>query len=299
MTEKVEISEFDIRFESYRLKNEGVERKLIVSILENGIRDPLQGVDIVGKRILLNGFKRYRCAKKLNIGVVPYCSLGSDEIFGIIELMRISDTRNLSILEQAKFIDELKNVRQMSIGDIADLLGKSKAWVSVRAGIIQEMSQNIQNRIFSGAFPVYAYMYIMRPFMRINKIKSEQIEEFIKLVSGKSLSIRDIELLANGYFKGSEEFRQQMKEGHISWALKSIKQSEQMTSKCSQIELSMLKDLELTGKYMQRIICKSRSEKFKTKEFYAQSNLLSGMILKQMNIFNKAVNRIHDQSRKT
>jgi hypothetical protein len=299
MAEKVEISSFDLRFEAYRLKNEVTERMLIASILENGIRDPLQGVDTQESRILLNGFKRYRCAKKLNIGIVPYCCLANDEAFGIIELLRISNAKSLSILEQAKLIDELKNVYHMSIGDIAGLLNKSKAWVSVRAGIIREMSQTVQNRIFSGQFPVYAYMYILRPFIRINKINNEQIKEFVDLIAGKGLSFRDIELLANGYFKGSDEFRQQIKDGNMSWGLKSLKQPSQTASECTQIEQAMIKDLELTQKYMQRVICKSSDTRYKTGAFFAQANLLSGGILKQMNTFGKAIKEFYDRSGKT
>jgi len=37
-----------------------------------------------------------------------------------------------AILEQAAFIDELKNARQMSVAEIAAELSRSKAWVSVR-----------------------------------------------------------------------------------------------------------------------------------------------------------------------
>ena len=63
MPEQVEISCIDLRFEGYRLKNKAAERALLASIAEKGIRDPLQGVDKEGARILLNGFKRYRCAQ--------------------------------------------------------------------------------------------------------------------------------------------------------------------------------------------------------------------------------------------
>jgi hypothetical protein len=90
MVEQVEISSFDLRYEGCRMKNKAAERRLLCSIVEQGIRDPLQGVDAHQGRILLNGFKRYRCAKKLSIGIVPYVSLGSDEAFGILELLLIT-----------------------------------------------------------------------------------------------------------------------------------------------------------------------------------------------------------------
>ena len=93
--ELVELSSFDLRYEHHRLKSVESERRLLDSILSHGIRDPLQGVSVQENRILLNGFKRYRCAKQLGIGVVPYQSFGSDEMLGIIELLRIANARSL------------------------------------------------------------------------------------------------------------------------------------------------------------------------------------------------------------
>ena len=158
MIEQIEISSLDLRYENYRLKSRQAEKTLLASIIDHGIRDPLQGVDIKdNNRILLNGFKRYRCAKKLNIGIVPYRSFGSDEPLGIIKLIRISNSKPLNILEQAKLIEELQKVHGMCNADIADLLEKSKSWVSVRSGIFEDMSEYVMRQIFKGDFPAYSF----------------------------------------------------------------------------------------------------------------------------------------------
>ena len=270
---------------------------MLGSILENGIRDPLQGVTTkAGCRILLDGFKRYRCAKKLGIGIVPYYSMGTDEAFGIIELIRISNAKSLSILEQAKLIDELKNMHKMSVSEIARLLEKSKAWVSVRGGIVNEMSDYVLSQIFRGHFPVYAYMYTLRQFMRINSIKNDEIDEFVRSVSGKNLSLRDIELLAHGYFKGSDELRNQIKSGNISWGLSRLKEIASHTKDCTELERRMLRDLEITQKYMQRVTYKSADERFKTNSFFAQANLLAGGIVRHIDSFSKAMKEFYDRS---
>ncbi len=91
MVEQVEITRFDLRFEGCRLRNSAAEKILLASILENGIRNPLQGVDNGNIYILLDGFKRYRCSKRLGIGIVPYCRLSTDAAIGIIELLRMSN----------------------------------------------------------------------------------------------------------------------------------------------------------------------------------------------------------------
>ncbi len=299
MVDQVEICSFDLRYEGYRMRSAGAEKALLLSISAHGIREPLQGVGTEGERILLDGFKRLRCATKLNIGIVPYLSLGDDEPCGIIELLRISNARSLSILEQARLIDELMNVHQMCNAEIATLLERSKAWVSVRAGIISQMSQSVMDKIFNGQFPVYSFMYTLRQFMRINCVKKDEVDEFVNTVAGRHLSTRDIDLLANAYFKGPDEFRKQIKNGNISWGLNRLKQSHPAGCDCTERERQMLKALEITQKYMQRLILRCNDTRFKTNTFYAQANLLSGGILRQLDAFNQAIRQIYDRTGQT
>jgi len=298
MAQEVEISSFDLRFEAYRLRSKAAERVLLASIMENGIREPLQGVEKGDVRILLNGFKRYRCAVTLGIGIVPYSILSHDEADGIVKMLQISNTSGLNILEQARFVDELKSVYHMETADIANALEKSKAWGSVRSGIIREMSQTVQGHIFGGRFPVYAYMYILRPFMRINKIEAEEIDGFVELVAGRNLSIRDIELLAHGYLQGGDEFRREIEAGNIVLGLRVLREELQKTGECTKQEQSLIRDLEITQKYMQRVVCKCKDSRHKTSAFFVQANLLAGGILRQMQIFNESVGSLYDRSGK-
>jgi len=286
----------DLRYEGYRLKSRIAEKALLASIIDHGIRDPLQGVDLGdGIRILLNGFKRYRCAKKLNISIVPYRSFGSDEPLGIIKLIRISNSKPLNILEQAKLIDDLQNVHGLCNDDIAGLLEKSKSWVSMRTGILGEMSEYVMKQIFEGNFPVYSFMYTLRQFIRMNSTSKQEIDEFVKAVSGKGLSIRDIELLAYGFFKGSDEFRQQIKKGNITWGLKQLKESAAETTECTKAEQSMLRDFELVLSYMQRITYRVRDDRLGTDAFHAQAALLTRGILKVIGSFSRSMRAFHER----
>ena len=76
--QQVEVSSIDLRYQGCRIQNNKDEKHLLQGILDNGIQDPLQGVDNGDSKILLNGFKRLRCAKKLGINIVHYSSLYDD-----------------------------------------------------------------------------------------------------------------------------------------------------------------------------------------------------------------------------
>jgi ParB-like chromosome segregation protein Spo0J len=71
MHRSVELSSLDLRYEGYRQRDDAREARLRASIAERGIEEPLFGVDTPAARCLLDGFKRYRSAKKLSIDCVP------------------------------------------------------------------------------------------------------------------------------------------------------------------------------------------------------------------------------------
>lgn len=296
MDGQVELSSLDLRYENHRLKNPGFEKVLLSSILQYGLREPLQGIERGDCRILLDGFKRYRCAAKLSISIVPYTCLSDDEALGIIKLIRTSTSKGLSILEQAKLIDELISVHKMSFSEIAGHLEKSKSWVAMRAGLISQMSELVMEKIFSGQFPVYSFMYTLRPFIRMNGVKKGDIDRFVESVCGKGLSIRDIALLANGYFRGGDELRDQILDGDISWCLKQLKESTGSGGSCTENEKQLLKELEMTQRYMQRVVYHSSDSRIGSNHFHSQVNILTSSILRRLKRFKVVIGRLHDRS---
>lgn len=296
MSENVELSSLDLRYEGYRLRDDAREARLMASIAARGIEEPLEGVDAAEHRFLLNGFKRYRCAKKLCLGCVPYVPLAEDEASGIVNLMRISSDNALGILEQARFIIDLLTIHGMSLAEVAETLSRSKAWVSMRRSLLQEMSQEIQPILFRGAFPVYSYMYTLRPFRRMNSITQQEIERFVKAVAGKRLSVRDIELLARGYFQGPASLREAIDSGKLGWSLDQMKSVPDDLEGCDEFERVLLKDLQIVQKYMQRVMTKCHDVRLKSRAFHAQANLLTGGLLSRLEPFRERMKEFHDRS---
>jgi hypothetical protein len=296
MGREIELSSLDLRYEGFRLKASALEERLLGSIAQRGIEEPLEGVETKESNVLLNGFKRFRCARKLRLATVPYSSLGPDEAVGILNLLRTANNRALGILEQAAFIAELKNTRQMSVAQIALELSRSKSWVSMRLGLMAEMSAPVRRQLFAGAFPVYSYMYALRQFMRMNGVKPAQIEEFVLAVSGKGLSVREVEQLAHGCFRGPESFRREILKGNLALPLERMRQVPQSSDGCNEFERVLLGDLELTQKYMQRVMGKSQDRRLKSRAFHAQGHLLTAGILSRSRAFFHTLRQLHDRN---
>lgn len=296
MAEEIEMSSIDLRYEGYRMKNPGQEKRLLASIAERGIEEPLEGVDRGEERILLNGFKRYRCARKLGLSLVPYLSLGDDEATGILGLIRASNHKTLGILEQARFIDDLRHLHKMTVAEIAETLSRSKSWVSMRLGLIGELTDGVREKIFSGAFPVYSYMYTLRQFMRMNGVGKQEIEEFVEAVSGKKLSVREVERLAHGYFRGPDWFREEILGGNLALPLERLKQVPENPEGSNGLERGLLGDLRIVQKYMQRVVGKSTDQRLKSRAFCAQANLIVAGILSRTAAFTQALRELHDRT---
>jgi len=170
----------------------------------------------------------------------------------------------------------------------------SSSWLG--ALLLAEMSPRVREKLFSGAFPVYSYMSTVRQFMRMNRVKKKEIEEFVVAVSGKKLSVREIEQLAHGYFRGPESFRQEILKGNLSLSLKEMNEVPQDPDGCSEFERILLKDLEITQKYMVRVMGKSQDSRLKSRAFHAQSHLLIGGILSRATAFTQTLRQLHDRN---
>jgi len=296
MRETVELSSLDLRYEGHRLRDDAREARLLASIAERGIEEPLQGVDRSVARFLLDGFKRCRSAKKLGIDCVPYVSLGAEEATGILNLMRASTGKGLNILEQARFVVDLISIHGMSMAEVAQTLSRSKGWVSMRRRLLDEMSPIIREILFRGAFPVYSYMYTLRPFMRMNTPRRQEIERFVQVVAGQRLSVRDIELLAQGYFRGPASLREAIEGDKLNWSLDQLKHVPEDREGCNAVERGLLRDLELLRKSIERVMARCYDPRLSSPAFLAQANLLSGGLLSTLVPFCERMKELHDRS---
>jgi len=293
---EIELSQLDLRYEGHRLRERGREDRLLASMAREGIREPLAGAVVHSACVLLDGFKRYRCARQLHVQRVPFVALGVDETSAILELLGQARRSTLSVLEEARFLDELK-ARGLSLAEMAEALGRSKAWVSVRLGLLESMSPVVRQHLFGGRLPVYSWIYTLAPFRRLNGVTSQQVDEFVGTVSGHALSVRQIEQLAHGYFRGPESFRQELRGGHLSLLLQQMTAVAVDPDGCSEFERILVGDLELLQKHAQRVVTKSQDRRLKSRAFFVQCHLLTGGLLSRSRGFLKILQQLHDRSR--
>jgi hypothetical protein len=184
----------------------------------------------------------------------------------------------------------------MSVAEIAEQLSRSKAWVSLRLGLVAQLSPTVREALFSGAFPAYSYLYSLRPFRRLNA--PADIDRFVTALRGKRLSVREIEGLAQGFFRGPESFRVEVLKGNLSLPLQQISAAPPDPDGCSEFERIFLNNLELTHKGMLRVIGKSQDGRLQSGPFLVQCNLLTTGMLSRTPTFLRLLRQLHDRTGK-
>jgi hypothetical protein len=166
----------------------------------------------------------------------------------------------------------------------------------MRRNLLDAMSDGVERILFRGAFPVYSYMYTLRPFMRMNSVTSSDVEQFVQFVAGKHLSVRDIELLADGYFRGPESLRAAIAQGKLNWSLEKMKNVPDDPDGCNEFERVLLRELQTLGKSMRRVVLKCQDRRLASRPFYAQANLLTAGLLSNLDTFKERIQQFHDRS---
>ena len=296
MSSSIELLQIDRRHEGCRVRDTGREARLLANIAQRGIQRPLAGVWKDAEFILLDGFKRLRVAERLKIHVVPCRSLGEEEVLGILRLMQREKQVGLNALEEARFIEQLVSVHRMSVADIAAELHRSKAWVSMRRGLLTEMTGAVRELLSQGKFPVHAYLHTLRPFTRVNGVSSAEIEQFIRALAGQSVSLRDIQLLADSCFRGPAALREAILQGNWRWSLQQIKETLGRAGACTASEQRLLRDLSQASKLLAQLTSRSTHAGHSTPAFLVEAELLAGGLLSQLPIFQQSLERLRDRS---
>lgn len=298
VTGEVEISSIDRRYERCRLRDVRAERELLAEIRERGIDRPLAGVESGTRWILIDGFKRFRCARSLGMGSIPCISLGADEAAGILEVLKGPGWKPLGFLEEARFLKELQSVHGMTLAEMAASLGRSKSWASIRLTALADMTETVRDRIFRGSFPAHAYTHIVRPFTRVNGVDATSVDAFVRATSGRGLSTREIARLADAYFRGPVELRRQIEEGHLAMVLHELAGATRSAA-CSGPERSCLKDLEQLTEAMAKLSAHAADTRLNGGAFRAQAQLMLARLVTRADEFMDAMRRFHDRCEAT
>jgi hypothetical protein len=162
------------------------------------------------------------------------------------------------------------------------------------------MTPLVAGKIMSGSFPMHAYLASIRPVTRVNKVQAPEIDDFVRATSGKGLGVRDLDILAKGYFLGGEEFRRQVREGDVRWCIEALRPSGEggAAAAANDVERKLLVDMETVHRRIKRLLpLLQRREATYSPAFLAEAHLLCGGLQRWMPAFATVIKDFYARTR--
>jgi ParB/RepB/Spo0J family partition protein len=208
--EEVALEALDLRFESLRLHSPSQVARLEASVKSEGIRQPVLAATAVepGRRVLIDGFKRVRVARELEIRHLPVSLLALDAPAALAAMLRSNAAhQGMTALEEGWVAHTMCREYGLTQASAGALLGHEQSWVCRRLRLVEQLDEALKEDLRLGLLPPAVAQELVRlprsqqprtaRVMREHGLSSRQAARLIqKLVATDDPRVRT-ELLAD------------------------------------------------------------------------------------------------------
>lgn len=145
--------QLDLSLSLFRPVHASAQKKMTDSLIKYGQITPVTVVEMEGRMILVDGFKRHRAAKHLNMEhlKVTVLTKNSSEAKALVYLL--NKQTGFSMITEALLIRDLVDVEGLDQVETAALLERHKSWICRRLQMIRNLSSPIINDINVNLIP--------------------------------------------------------------------------------------------------------------------------------------------------
>lgn len=203
MMETLELHQLDLRYAPLRSEHPAYEKELLASLSEVGQRVP---VVVTGdKPVLVDGYKRVRALRRLGRDQVQVMRWSLGEAEALIMQRLLQDGERDHALEQGWFLQELQERFGLGESELARRLGRTPSWVCRRLGLVQQLSQEVQQGVREGRISAYVAMRYLVPVARANEADALALA---KWMGTQKVSSRQAGQVYTAYQQGTPKARE-------------------------------------------------------------------------------------------
>lgn len=202
--ETIEISQLQLRYAHTRIRRSQAVLRMADSIQRYGQITP---VGVVAEDalnfVLIDGYLRVAALRRCGADTVKARVLAPDLQAALIEVL--CQPRRWEAIEQAGIIAELQG-QGLSQAKIATLVGKHPSWVSRLLGLLEMLSQEMLDAVYSGKISSWTACRVLVPMARANPEHARQLVAHIHA----GASTRDYARFFAHYQKANRKVRDAM-----------------------------------------------------------------------------------------
>lgn len=154
--EEVALDDLDLRFAPLRLHSPADIARLKASVEREGIRQPVLAATEVepGRRVLVDGFKRVRVARELEIARLAVTSLALDAPAALAAMLRSNAAhRGMTALEEGWIARTMCREHGLTQASAGALLGHDQSWVCQRLRLVEHLDDALKDDLRLGLLP--------------------------------------------------------------------------------------------------------------------------------------------------
>ncbi len=197
--EELRASVHELREQGQGIEGSGVLQALLVCPAEDGYR-------------LIAGEKRFRATQEEGLAQVPCVVVAAPKAEGTVRLLQLTENALRSappVLEEARAIKETMNEQNLSLRDMARLLGKTLGYVTNRVALLK-MSEDVQGMVGVRGDT-------LRVAAHIEKVADSELRsQLIRAVVDEGISEREVLRRIEAAQKGDEVFSRENTSGGVT-----------------------------------------------------------------------------------
>ena len=201
----LEFHQLDCRYEGLRVRQPERERRLLASLADHGQQTPIVVVGGGSGYVVVDGYKRVRCLKRLHHDGVCGVVWEMSEPDALIFRQTVHSDAGASALEQGWLLRALHEGHDLHLVELARRFDRSVSWVSRRLALARELPEAVQQRVREGGIVPHAAMRYLVPLARANE---EDCLRLVEAVKEAKLSTRQMGQLYQTYMSGSDKTRE-------------------------------------------------------------------------------------------
>lgn len=204
--EIIELSQLQLRYRHTRIRRNDAVLKMADSLQRYGQISPV-GVVAEGDRqyVLIDGYLRAEAIRRCAKDTIKARILAKDLQTALIEIL--CQPRRWDAIEQAGILRELNCGMGLSQAKLASLVGRQQSWVSRRLSLLEVLSEDLCEAVFSAKISTWAACRVLVPMARANAAHAQKL---VASLSDYALSTRDLARFYAHYKKANRKVRENM-----------------------------------------------------------------------------------------
>lgn len=204
----IEIGELERKYAALRLADPARQSRLTASISAHGQQTPVVVVpQVPDGYVLIDGHARVAALEALSRDVVDALVWPVSETQALVLSLKFEASRRRSVLEEGWVLRELVEVHGQSPLDLARALQRSPSWISRRLALVRVVPESVQAALRRGQVAAQAAMKCLVPLARAKRAHCERL---VAGLEGRSISVRQLESLYQGWKASDAEARERL-----------------------------------------------------------------------------------------